>query len=547
MLDWQPITDNLSSFILPGGELKLQTIELVNDDSLTNSDDDVILVGGLGGVFRRRVTATAPTNPWCEYGQGLPNVLVTDLEYDLRSDTLVAGTLGRGAWTISNVKSTIGLKQNVQVDGTAVPDTVHIVRNANNPSLLDVFLNVIDIGSPKPTLEVQLSVVQSVLVFGNNGADRLQISSTGGIVRVPQLLDFFGGNDGSVDTLVLNNASDTQNATGSISTAVINSSLASPVTFSGVEAISILLGSGSDNIDGSGANVPLTLVGGGGIDVLRGGSANDTLDGRDGLGFDQLFGGPGNDTALMDQFDFFDGGLNLDGIDFFGTAGNDHIVVRRQVGPDGPQALIEMNSKTQVFNYINGETINVYVGAGNDHVEMDASAGTRWKAQFFGQEGNDRLIGGALDDLIDGGPGNDFLDGAGGDNVLIGGGGHDVLRNGHTPLAVRAIAAASTAKSSGTTTKSSSARLVQAPVQLDNRSRSLDPRLIDNNLLAGYFQYSGSMDLSSSAAVLLERNGGSHVFDEASLNALASGSLSKDDGSVTGSIDRAFATYFSVT
>src|SRR5262249_48684220 len=148
--------------------------------------------------------------------------MVMDLEYDLRSDTLVAATLGRGAWTISNVKSTIGLKQKVQVDGTASPDTVHIVRNSINPLLLDVFLNVIDIGSPKPTLEVQLSVVQSVFVVGNNGADRLQISSTNGIVRVPQLLDFIGGNDGSVDTLVLNNVSDTQNATGSIFASFIN-------------------------------------------------------------------------------------------------------------------------------------------------------------------------------------------------------------------------------------------------------------------------------------------------------------------------------------
>jgi hypothetical protein len=247
----------------------------------------------------------------------------------------------------------------------------------------------------------------------------------------------------------------------------------------------------------------------------------------------------------MDPGDFFDGGTGQDGIDFFGTAGNDHILVKRQVGPDGAQALIEINNKAQVFNYINGETINVYAGAGNDHVEMDPSAGSNWKAQFFGEDGNDRLIGGALDDLLDGGPGNDFLDGAGGDNVLIGGGGHDTLRNGHAPLAASTIVAASTAISSGTTTKSSSTRLVQVPAQLENRSPQLESSRIDSEttLLAGYVQNTGTKNLASSAAILLERDSCSHLFDDVLLNALTSGSLSEDNGSLTGTIDRAFATY----
>src|SRR5262249_21687179 len=151
-------------------------------------------------------------------------------------------------------------------------------------------------------------------------------------------------------------------------------------------------------------------------------------------------------------------------------------------------------------------------------VVIDPSAGTHWIAQFFGQEGNDRLIGGAMDDLLDGGPGNDFLDGAGGDNVLIGGGGHDVLRNGHAPVAAPTIAAASTAILSSTATKSSSLKLVQASPRLDNRSRSPDASLIEsyNSLLAGSFQNSRGKDLAYSRAILLEDNSRRNVFDERS-------------------------------
>jgi Ca2+-binding RTX toxin-like protein len=476
------------------------------------------------------------------------------MEYDQRSNTLLAGTLGRGAWTISNVKSTIGLESRLQIDGTTNADTVNILRNANNPLLLDVFLNVpVNILDPRsfiPTLEVQLSVVQTIHVATGNGADQLQIVSTGGIVSVPHGIVFVAGFDKGapiqpVDTLVLNNASDTRGETGRMLADGIDSMLVGPLTFSGVESITIKFGSGSDTFNGAATNVPLTLIGGRGSDNLIGGSNSDHFNGVDGIsGNDHFFGGPGNDTAQLDPGDTFDGETGQDGIDFFGTSGNDHILVKRQVGPDGPQALIEMNNKTQVFNYVNGETINVYAGAGNDHVEMDASAGTHWKAQFFGQEGNDRLIGGAMDDLLDGGPGNDFLDGAGGDNVLIGGGGHDVLRNGHAPLAAPTIAAAATAIFTGSTKTSIAARLIQAPVQLDNGSRQLKLSRIDSNnrLLAGYLQSSRTKDLASSGAILLERNGRSHVLDDALLNALASGALSKDDGSVTGTFDRAFET-----
>ena len=40
---------------------------------------------------------------WFQLGSGLPHAPVWDLDYDVADDVLVAGTLGRGAWTLSAV------------------------------------------------------------------------------------------------------------------------------------------------------------------------------------------------------------------------------------------------------------------------------------------------------------------------------------------------------------------------------------------------------------------------------------------------------------
>ena len=60
-----------------------------------------IAVGGLGGVF---VTTEADDRGWWRLGQTttgwFPNAIVSDLAYDATADVLVAGTYGRGAWTL---------------------------------------------------------------------------------------------------------------------------------------------------------------------------------------------------------------------------------------------------------------------------------------------------------------------------------------------------------------------------------------------------------------------------------------------------------------
>jgi Ca2+-binding RTX toxin-like protein len=253
---------------------------------------------------------------------------------------------------------------------------------------------------------------------------------------------------------------------------------------------------------------------------------------------------------MMDSGDFFNGGPDQDGIHLFGTPGNDHLRISRQVGPDGAQAVVEQKNGVQVFNYVQGETISVFAGAGNDHVTVDASV-TTWRAELFGEAGNDRLYGGPLDDLLNGGPGNDFLDGGAGDNVLIGGGGKDVLRNGHAPLVAQAASAATSVASTspGTSTNSMSAKLVKLPVQHDKRSQQLGLNHIELHraALAELLEQGSESNTSRSRAILLETNKFNNGVDDELLSALMSGYLSKDDGLVTGTMDSAFATYGNAT
>ena len=71
--------------------------------------------------------------------------------------------------------------------------------------------------------------------------------------------------------------------------------------------------------------------------------------------------------------------------------------------------------------------MHVHAGGGDDAVGL---TGVRIKAAAWGGSGNDRLVGGSLDDLLDGGDGGDLLSGGPGDDRLRGRGGPDILDGG---------------------------------------------------------------------------------------------------------------------
>lgn len=93
---WTDITANLAVL---GGDLR--SLEVVETGGQV-----ILLAGGFGGLFRADVTNLTPT--WTQIGQGIPNVLVTDVHYNAADDVLVVATLGRGIWTIPNASTIVG-------------------------------------------------------------------------------------------------------------------------------------------------------------------------------------------------------------------------------------------------------------------------------------------------------------------------------------------------------------------------------------------------------------------------------------------------------
>ena len=60
--------------------------------------DPALVVGTVNGVFIAR--GSSNFSLWAPVSTGLPNVPVFELDYDASSSTLIAGTLGRGAWRL---------------------------------------------------------------------------------------------------------------------------------------------------------------------------------------------------------------------------------------------------------------------------------------------------------------------------------------------------------------------------------------------------------------------------------------------------------------
>ena len=186
---WNNVTGNLA-----GQSGSIRDVELFTPTAAAG--DDFVLVSGFGGVFR--TLAPSATSTWSEYGGGMPNLVVTDLLYDATADVLVAGTYGRGAWTVDNASTTIPITGVLQIIGDedffGQDDTIRLIRNAANSSLLDVFLNV-------DFYQFQLSTIQQINVFGLGGNDTLIVDSSNGLINVGNGIRYDG--DGGSDSLQL--------------------------------------------------------------------------------------------------------------------------------------------------------------------------------------------------------------------------------------------------------------------------------------------------------------------------------------------------------
>ena len=102
---WATLTGNLAT-LNPG---PLRSIAFS-----TATADGAVIVGADRGVFVAR--GCGAFSSWQRFGTGLPTVPVFQLEYDTADRILLAGTLGRGAWTLSFGSGTAAPQ--VQVPGS---------------------------------------------------------------------------------------------------------------------------------------------------------------------------------------------------------------------------------------------------------------------------------------------------------------------------------------------------------------------------------------------------------------------------------------------
>ncbi len=199
--NWSDITGTLAAGLFAQSSRKLRTVEVVK----TAAGQTAVLVGGAGGVYRALDPQGAAPPLWSKLGFNLPNVLATDLRYEPSADVLVAGTLGRGAWTIAGAMANVDPKV-LEIVGDDPPaqggkDEIRLVRNNANPSMLDVFLNNT---TQTSNLSLPIASLQAIVVRGGLGDDKLTIDNSAGVLNVP--LTQYDGQDGA-NTLALVGAS----------------------------------------------------------------------------------------------------------------------------------------------------------------------------------------------------------------------------------------------------------------------------------------------------------------------------------------------------
>jgi photosystem II stability/assembly factor-like uncharacterized protein len=179
--NWTNVTGNLnnSPSLIPRMGVKLAVI--------ADAGVDALLFSGTNGVMRMLTTAPGA---WSEFGAGLPNAAIPDMQYNAADDVLVVGTFGRGAWEVSNASATAFSTGVLQITGdtdfAGEDDTIRLVVDGNNSSLLDVFLN-------GALSQFQLSTIQQINVDGLGGKDDLMVDSSNGLINVANGIRYDGG------------------------------------------------------------------------------------------------------------------------------------------------------------------------------------------------------------------------------------------------------------------------------------------------------------------------------------------------------------------
>jgi len=433
--NWTEITGDIQTFT-PG---TLQTLEYIPDAV----NGDRLIVGTNAGVFQM---LTSAPGVWTPLGVGLPNVRVFELDYAPVDDTLLAGTLGRGAWLffqVTSADSSTPVTPPATTNIDAVGDT--LLGEDGNDTIIGAdgndFINggngndSLSGGAGEDTIitgsgnDITDGGTGNDGINGQQGDNQLGGGSGDDFILIQPFADGTNGETitvppGGADTIeVQGTAADNTFALGqqggrlvitTTSATVIVPDSVRTVLITGMEGndtvilndidriaptvIRVELGDGNDSFIGQDSpigNSPVLVLGQAGDDSLSGSSDRDTLDGGDGN--DTLFGARGNDILR--------GGTGDDLI----TGGEDNDALFGESGVDN----------------LNGDN-------GNDHLDGgvgdDVLNGWFGNDSLIGGSGDDALLGAAGNDTLDGGTGSDFLKGHSGNDSIRGGGGADLIR-----------------------------------------------------------------------------------------------------------------------
>jgi hypothetical protein len=351
-LHWTDITGNYTS-ITEGGLIQVASLALFSNGTATR-EDDVLFVGGMGGVYRAPIGGAYPdlftaTGAWSEYS-ALPNTLVTSLTYDTAGDTLVAGTYGRGVYRVANFSATATAVATLAITGSAGDDNIYVYADPNNPSVLYV-----DDGSGV-VQTLPTSAVNRVVIDGLGGNDNIFLgqSRDGSIVGNLNFLNipFFITGGSGTDSLTVNNTGSTSNLEVTITGTSIgigsnDNFLPSggSVQYGTIESVRVLSGSGNDVLRTSSLIVPVFFNGNGGSDTIIGqdivnnwivngasGSVNGLLTYSS---VENLVGG-----NLTDTFNLNNGTGGGSGLTINGGAGTDNLFLTGLAGDES--ALITL-------------------------------------------------------------------------------------------------------------------------------------------------------------------------------------------------------------
>jgi hypothetical protein len=196
---WSDITGNWKNRSVdgasPSSPLSLRSLEVIRGQSENlpqNSPQfNVVFVGALDGVYKA-LDFQGDATFWVQYGQELPRVEITDLDYDPVDDVLVASTFGRGAWKTYEVSRRAIQIDELRIRGTSGDDSVRLDLD-DSRQFLFVRLNDGEVHS------LPLRALYGINVMTGTGDDVVDIDLYGQF-SLPLGITVDGGENG-LDTL----------------------------------------------------------------------------------------------------------------------------------------------------------------------------------------------------------------------------------------------------------------------------------------------------------------------------------------------------------